>query len=48
MHQKDWMEVSTPNQNIFDFMNPLKEKLEYRGNEKGSRRDKTLREPLLS
>ena len=40
--------LSTPERNIFDFMNLLQEKLEYRENKKGSRRDKTLREPLSS
>jgi uncharacterized LabA/DUF88 family protein len=37
---------STPENNALDFMNPLREKLEQ--NEKGSRRDETLREPLSS
>lgn len=39
--------LSTPERNIFDFVTPLRGKLEYR-NEKGSRRDGTLREPLSS
>lgn len=40
--------LSTPDDNIFDFMNRLKSKLAYRTNEKGSRRDATRREPLSS
>lgn len=31
--------LSVPERNIFDFINPLRGKLEYRKNEKGSRRD---------
>ncbi len=40
--------LSTPERNIFDFMNFLEAKLKYIGNEKGSRRDGTLREPFSS
>ncbi len=40
--------LSAPKRNIFDFMNSLDKKLAYRENEKGSRRDKTLREPFSS
>ncbi len=37
-----------PDNNIFDFLNTLRSKLGYGENEKGSRRDKTLREPSSS
>lgn len=40
--------LSKPDNNIFVFLNQFKVKLEYLKNEKGSRRDKTLREPLSS
>jgi len=40
--------LSTPERNIFDFMNFLEAKLKYEVNEKGSRRDGTLREPFSS
>lgn len=42
--------LSTSDNDILDFLNPLKGKLEYKNavNEKGSRRDGTLREPLSS
>lgn len=39
--------LSKPDNNILDFLNVLKGKLEYK-NEKGSHRDKTLREPSSS
>lgn len=39
--------LSSPERNVFDFITPLRGKLEY-ANEKGSRRDRTLREPLSS
>ena len=39
---------STAEDNALDFMNSLREKLEYPQNEKGSRRDETLREPFPS
>jgi uncharacterized LabA/DUF88 family protein len=41
-------DFSIPENNMLDFMNSLKNKLEYLSNEKGSRRDETLREPFSS
>ena len=40
--------LSTPDHNILDFMTSLRSKLDLGEKEKGSRRDKTLREPSSS
>lgn len=40
--------LSTPNNNVLDFLNATRLILEYRPNEKGSRRDQTRKEPLSS